>query len=288
MRGTHSAPTERVLDVIELLCGQEQAGQRFSDIVRELDLSQSTAHSILKTLSDRGWVTRDPVSKEFALGPALVRIASSVEATRPFASRARSAIARLANTTRMPASVVERSSESLVITAFETPNGVADPSLPHDRIPYAPPFGIACAAWDTPDEQEAWVQRGAAADTALADRLRAVLAQTRARGFDIDWMTPALTQAAHAIGTLSGEAVPRHLRTVVEKLRIEFISANLLADDDAQGALTVATISAPVLDERGHVRLILGIHPLRVMTMDEIHSAAKSLSREISQITGES
>ncbi len=33
---------------------------RFSDIVRELDLTQATAHAILKTLSDRGWVTRDP------------------------------------------------------------------------------------------------------------------------------------------------------------------------------------------------------------------------------------
>ena len=285
MRGNRSAPTERVLDVVEFLSDSGSTGQRYSDIVRRLGLSQSTAHSILKSLNDRAWVTRDPVSKRFALGPALAHIADRFETTRPFAAIARDAIARLADTTGMPASVVERSGEDLVITAFEDPEGPAGSVRPQERIPYAPPFGIACAAWDTPAEQESWVRRGAAADAALAQRLRTMLAQTRTRGFDVDWMTPALTQAAQAIGTLAGATVPDHMRSVVDRLRAEFISANLLLDDSAQGAHTVATISAPVLDERGHVRLILGIHPLRTMTADEIRSAAQSLLREIDHVS---
>ena len=69
MRGSSSAPTERVLDIVELLSRPGRGEIRFSDVVRELDLSQGTAHAILKTLSDRGWVTRDPVTKAFALGP---------------------------------------------------------------------------------------------------------------------------------------------------------------------------------------------------------------------------
>ncbi|UXA20667.1 helix-turn-helix domain-containing protein [Mycobacterium sp. SMC-4] len=289
MRGAGSAPAGRVLDVVELLSESGSPGLRFSDVVRELGLSQSTAHSILKTLSDRGWVTRDPVSKRFAPGLTLAQIAQRFEATRPFAALARGAIARLARTTGTPASVVERSGDDLVITAFENPDGMAGPALPDQRIPYAPPFGIACAAWDAPGEQESWVQRGAAADEALADRLRAVLAQTRERGFDVDWMTPALAQAAQAIGVLAGEKVPRHVRSVIDQLRVEFLSANLLPDDSAPGAHPVATISAPVLDRSGHVRLILGIHPLRTMTMDEIRSLAQPLLNEIDQLSaGES
>ena len=62
---------------------------RFSDVVRELDLSQGTAHAILKTLSDRGWVTRDPVTKAFTLGPALTLVASSLDIGRPLAQLAR-------------------------------------------------------------------------------------------------------------------------------------------------------------------------------------------------------
>ncbi|BBX03741.1 transcriptional regulator [Mycolicibacterium moriokaense] len=287
MRGANSAPTERVLDVIELLSESRDRPLRFSDVARELNLSQATAHAILKTLTARGWVSRDPTSKEFALGPALAVIAHRLATTRPLAATARDAIDRLVKSTGMPASVVERNGDELVITAFANPDGSAGRNLPRERIPYAPPFGIACAAWDTPDEQESWVRRGAAGDAQLVERLHGVLAETRARGYDVDWMTPALAQAAHALGTLTGETVPQNLRAVVDQLRVEFISANPLSDDNSLGAHPVATISAPVLDDSGRVRLILGIHPLRTMTIDEIRSAAEPLLGEIAGISSQ-
>lgn len=284
MRGARSAPADRVLDIVELLSESGSAGLRFSDIARELGLSQATAHSILKTLSDRRWVTRDPVSKRFALGLALAHIAERFEATRPFASLAREAIARLSGSTRMPSSVVERSGDDLVITAFEKADGTAETVSPHERIPYAPPFGIACAAWDTREQQESWVQRGAAEDARLAERLRAVLSRTRDRGYDVDWMTPSLAQAARAIHTLSGEPVPDNLHSVIEQLRLEFLSANLLSDDDARGTRQVATISAPVLDANNKVLLILGVHPMRPMTTNEIAAVAKPLMQEVDHV----
>lgn len=285
MRGAHSAPTDRVLDIVELLGRRADRGMRFSDVVRELDLSQATAHSILKTLCDRGWATRDPVSKEFTLGVTLALIAERLATTRPLSARAREGIHRLATSTGMPASVVERSGDDLVITAFENPDGFPESILPHERIPYAPPFGIACAAWDVPSEQESWVRRGAGGDASLAERLQTVLAQTRERGYDVDWMSPELAQAARAIGRLSGKTVPRNLRSVIDQLRVEFISANLLPADSPDGAHPVATISAPVLDESDHVRLILAIHPLRTMTMSEIRSAAEPLLIEVTQLS---
>lgn len=284
MRGVASAPAERVLDVVELLGRPGSDGLRFSDVARELGLSQATAHSILKTLCDRGWASRDPISKQFVLGPAVALVAERFEATRPLLAVAREAIRRLAETTHTPASLVERTGDELLITVFETPAGSTKSVVSHKRIPYAPPFGIACAAWDIPSEQESWIQRGAAGDSSLAERLHTVLAQTRDRGYDIDWMTPALAQAAHAIETLSNETVPHNLRSVVDQLRVEFISANLLSGESARDAHPVATISAPVLDEKGHVRLVLGIHPLRVMTASEIRAAAKPLLREVDRV----
>ncbi|PRC47780.1 transcriptional regulator, partial [Mycobacterium sp. ITM-2017-0098] len=55
-----SAPTSRVVDVVELLCRPGHERLRFSDVVARLGLTQATAHAILTTLSERGWVTRDP------------------------------------------------------------------------------------------------------------------------------------------------------------------------------------------------------------------------------------
>jgi DNA-binding IclR family transcriptional regulator len=287
VRGASSAPAERVLDVLELIGRPTVHGLRFSDIVRELGLSQATAHSILKTLSDRGWLSRDPVTKQFALGPALMLLAANLDATRPLAATARDAVRRLVDATGMPASVLERTGDELLITAFENPDSSSVAPLPTERIPYAPPFGIAFAAWDTADEQEAWIARGAAGDPGLRQRLRTVLTHTRERGYDVDWMTPALSQAAHALGTLSGDAVPHNLRSVVDQLRVEFASAGSMPENSTRGADPIATISAPVLDAAERTTLILAIHPLRAMTMAEIRSAAKPLLREVVRV-GES
>ncbi len=98
MRGSGSAPAGRVLDIVELLSRPGSGEIRFSDVVRELNLSQGTAHAILKTLSDRGWVTRNPVTKAFALGPALTLVASALDTGRPLAHLARTAVRRLADT----------------------------------------------------------------------------------------------------------------------------------------------------------------------------------------------
>ena len=283
MQGASSAPTARVLDIIELLGRPGDQGIRFSDVVRELDLSQGTAHAILKTLSDRGWVTRDPATKAFTLGPALTLIASGLDTDRPLARIARAAVRRLADTTEMAASVLERVGDDLVITAFEYPADLSTAVEPNERIPYAPPFGIAFAAWDTAEEQEAWIRRGAADDAGLRRRLHSVLTRTRERGYDIDWMTPALSQAAQALGTLSGAAIPHNLRSVIDELRVEFASANSMPDDNTRGAHPVATISAPVLDTDNRIALVLAIHPLRAMTIREIRSAAKPLLREVAQ-----
>ena len=270
MRGANSAPTERVLDVVEFLSLPGNRLMRFSDVVRELDLSQATAHAILKTLTDRGWVNRDPASKTFSLGPALSLIAARLDDARPLTHFARDAARRVAATVDVPASVIERAGDDLVITAFEQPKGGSISATPNERIPYTAPFGVAFAAWDTPDSQRAWIQRAAADDTALTGQLYDVLTQTRERGYDIDWMTPALAQAAHAIGSLSEHALPVNMRSIIDQLRLEFTSAALSSGDNSRARRPVATISAPVLDKAGHIRLVLGIHPVRPMTMREI------------------
>lgn len=285
MRGAGSAPTERVLDVIELLSHPDNRQMRFSDVVRELELSQATAHAILKTLTDRGWISRDPAAKTFSLGPALSLIAGRLDTARPVTQLARDAARRLATTVDVPASVIERAGDDLVITAFEQPKGKPIPASPNERIPYTAPFGVAFAAWDTRDAQRNWIQRAATDDTELTRQLQDVLAQTRERGYDIDWMTPALAQAAHAIGSLSGHALPVSMRSIIDQLRVEFTSAALTSDDDPRAPRPVATISAPVLDKTGHIQLVLGIHPVRLMTTRDVQQMVKPLLDEVARLS---
>ena len=253
---------------------------RFSDIADELGQTQGTAHAILKTLSDRGWVTRDPTTKSFELGPMLSLIAASLNTARPLAHVAREAAQRLSGNLDMPVSVVEVAGDELLITAFESPAHNPLREAVTDRIPYLPPFGVAFAAWDTAEAQRDWITRGSAGDTDLERRLRAVLARTRDRGYDVDWMTPALAQIAHALGAISVDTLPAGLRPIIDQLRVELTSG--IADEEFTGRdRTVATISAPALDDAGHARLILGVHPMLVMSAADIDHVAQQLLKEI-------
>lgn len=268
-----------MLDVVELLAGAAESRLRFSDVVRELGLTQATAHAILATLGDRGWVSRDPVDKTYALGPALAVVATRVQTARSLAHRARSAALELADEFGYAASVLERNGESLVITSF-TDDGQRSGGAPGERIRYAPPFGVAFAAWDTPEEQRAWIGRGGATSPALTRRLEEVLARTRRRGFDVDCTTPALTQAAHVMGTLPSDGLPDHVREITDQLLIEFTTIGFLPDDDtALRDQPVATIAAPVFDHRGRVPMIVAVHPFTALSRRRIDAVGRRVAR---------
>ena len=268
-----------MLDVVELLAGSGKDRLRFSDVVRELGLTQATAHAILTTLCDRGWASRDPVDKTFSPGPALAVVAARVDTARPLAHTARTAALQLADELGYATSVVERVGDSLVITAFEDA-GRQSGGAPGDRIRYAPPFGVAFAAWDTDEQQRAWIQRSAATNAKLARRLEEVLTRTRERGFDVDCTTPALTQAAQVVGTLPSDGLPDHVREITDQLLVEFTTIGFLSDDDtARQAQPVATIAAPVFDHRGRVAMIVAVHPLQALTRKRIDSIGRRTVR---------
>lgn len=261
IQGSTSAPTARVVGIVELLATPGHERLRFSDVARELDLTQATVHAILKTLSDHGWVTRDPVDKTFSLGPALAALAGRADAARPLGNAARAAAIELTTELGYPASVLERQGDSLLITAYEGANPAASTPRPGERIPYAPPFGVAFAAWDSDHGQRAWIERTAGANPVLAGTLAGALARTRERGYDVDLTTPALAQTAQLMGALKRDGMPAHVRQIMDQLLVETMHG--FADDrQSTDGRPVATIAAPVFDQQQAVALIIAVHPL--------------------------
>lgn len=222
-------------------------------------------------------MSRDAVDKTYTLGPALALVAARIDVSRPLTATARVAIQRVSADVGYPASVLERVGDHLVITAFD--GGAL--SAPGDRIPYAPPFGVAFAAWDTPEGQLQWITGATASDAELAQRLQQVLARTRERGFDIDWTTPALTEAARLMGDAAVD-LPESVRALLDRLLVEFTAIGLLDDG---GSRPVATIAAPVLDQHGAVALILAVHPLRALPIEEINTIGGRLVAAAGQVS---
>ncbi|MDJ0107875.1 helix-turn-helix domain-containing protein, partial [Rhodococcus erythropolis] len=82
-RGRQSPPTERVVQVLDYLVGRPDQRFGLSELARALEISKPTCLGILTALADRGYLTRDEVSKTYGLGPAL--IAAGRAAQRGFA-----------------------------------------------------------------------------------------------------------------------------------------------------------------------------------------------------------
>lgn len=270
-----SPPTARVLDVLELLAASEGRRLRLSEIADALDLALGTAHNILVTLAERGWVDRDAGDKTFAVGPGLGIAATRAGAVPTPAVRARALAAELAAAVGCAASVVELAGSHLVITTWIAPDDSQPRVTPGETFPFAPPFGAALAAWQDAPAQQSWIDRARLADDALVERLREGLAATRRRGYDVDRTTPALTQAAHLLGGVDVADLPASVRQARDRLA-EFAALGFLADDEP-GPREVYSISTPLLDDAGRPVVNLSLHPMRRMTERQVAAMGRRL-----------
>mgnify|MGYP003647590770 CR=1 FL=1 len=244
MRGATSGPTSRTLDVLELLARSPSTGIRYVDIVRQLGLNQGTAHTILKTLVDRGWVIRDPGDKTFTLGPAIAAIGAQFDQTRPLLHAARIAAKRLSEELGFSASVVELVNEELVVSAvYPGEYGEAVPQ-PGTKVPYVPPYGAIFAGFAPEPERVDWTTPAVAKITAMADSLAD--------------LHPSLLSAMDQV----------------------LMELTALSFDEIDTDRSVTSIIAPVLDQPGYARLGIAIHPLRPLPIQKIQACGRRLVEE--------
>lgn len=280
-----SPPTARVVDVVERLAG----GARLSltDLAAATGMSRATAHAVLGTLVERGWVHRD-ADRSYAVGPALALLGRDLVAARPADRLAREAAAKLAADTGHAAVVVERvagrGGESVVVTEVVAAPGLSTPIAVGSRVPYAPPFGPAFVAWAPEAEQEAWVARAEAVNPALAERLRAVLPVVARRGYSLERFDDSSAAVLQALALLQddvlGEAVREVLGRVLATLtRVDFLPGEL------RGSHAVSSIASPVLDASGRVVLNLALQPRGHFAAPVLRSLGESVAAAADAVT---
>lgn len=157
------------------------------------------------------------------------------------------------------------------------------------RVPFVPPFGVALGAWNSPEEQHAWVHRAPTADETVRERLREMLVRTRDQGFDVDRMTPTLSEAARAIATLNTAAVPEHIRHILDQLRGEFTTMGHSAGNpSAWKSHPVATVSVPMMDRHDRLALMIGVHPMCALSPRQVNALGRRLARLAKELNDQS
>lgn len=158
-----------------------------SELASALDLNKATAHSMLTTLADLGYLTRDEDDKTYGLGPALIAVGNAAIASTPTVRLAAPHMERLSREFDLECVASTAISDEIVILARAgTPRPLGINVQPGQRLPHVPPLGTVFVAWAGDEEIEAWLGRlGPDADDADLDRYRRALATVRERGYSV-------------------------------------------------------------------------------------------------------
>ncbi|MFC4373247.1 IclR family transcriptional regulator [Nocardia halotolerans] len=245
--GTASPPTQRVVQVLELLSRHATERLSLARIVREAGLSRATAHAVLTQLTADGWTARDAEGC-YGIGLRLLTVARRAEAAFPLRRTAITHLRALSEHTGTPVFLAERDGDSIVVTEV-----VGDPSAgwirPGRRLPLAPPVCREFIAWTSEPERQEWLST---ADPAHRDRLTHVLAEIRARGYSVERLADDSTPVLEALAALRDSPVTSALRTQLSSAITELITIDYLPDElGPENA--VVTVAAPIRDTDGAV-----------------------------------
>lgn len=246
-----SPAVERIVAIIEFLAARPDRVFSLSELARRLELNKATAHAVLNSLVEAGWLLRQPRDKTYALGPALVTIGTAAAARqRELVGFAEPEMHALADELGLQCIASAVIGDEMVILARAGRSGPLEVSVPlGQRLPLVPPLGTVFMAWAAPEDIEQWLHRmGASASERQLERYRSALAAVRARGYSIALEARTRARLAAALGDR------REVEALIEKLGHEEYA---LGELDSSASYEVSLIAAPVFGPDGRVVLAL-------------------------------
>lgn len=273
-----SPPTRRVVEILHTLAGYPIRPWTLSQLVVQTGLSKATAHSILGTLEAAAMVTRDPASKGYLLGPAVIGLGRAAEESIPGGVLTKLAVTELSESTGMPVTTVACRDGGLVVIDVVHPSRSADglPVRVGQRIPASPPFGIVFATWPPPDPHGSPDDPGANPGNApflYGD----LVSEVRARGYTVQRVSDT---GLHLSLTIS--ELPASTRDSDDELIAKVLSSldnhdYSEAEMRGRSKLDVGLISAPVLSDSGEALLSVSLWPRRALGRSQVRSLAAQL-----------
>ncbi|MFE7797339.1 helix-turn-helix domain-containing protein [Nocardia sp. NPDC057440] len=279
-----SPPTRRVVEVVSLLAAALDP-MSVAGIADRLDIARATATAILAELDSAGWVVRDP-NRGYAIGPALTGLSSS---TLPHGVG--DILTALTARTGSGATLSRIEPDRLtVLDVRHGPDRVV-PGIPvGHRIPLQFPAGASVMPWRAAAEQNTWLAAAPDAERRTASTL---LALVRERGVAV--FRPLADDAgmvdllADLLGAMGPELLQPQLRTRILRQLAALTSRPYSKHElDADTALPLSYLAAPVFDAVGTAAYEVQLGPLRAATTklerDEYICATLDAARSLTAV----
>lgn len=250
---------ERVVAVLDLLAAHPEEELTLAELCRRLDMSKATGHALVNALADARYLLRHPVRKTYTLGPALLGVASSVEARyRSIVEHARDEMQALSEELDIRCVASAALGDEIVlleVTGKSEPFGLNVQA--GQRVPLVPPLGTVFMAWSSDEEIDRWLRRvGPGATDAEIVRYRRAIETVRRRGYSIGLEA----DARRRLGLALSEEDRTHLATAIDDLAHE---EYILLELDGSADYLLSHVAAPVFSQDGRVVLALTLIDFR-------------------------
>jgi DNA-binding IclR family transcriptional regulator len=270
----HSSPgVRRIAAILNFMAAHPGQAFALTDLVRALQLSRATCHSLLLGLVSVGYLYRAS-DKSYVLGPALAALGRAAAQSVSPLQVAQPEMRRLADEFDVVCAAyflegdivhVRERAASRSHIGYSAPAGT--------RVTLRTPFAAPYIAW-SPAAAKAWLgEAGSTATPAQRKALKGSMEFARRHGFVVFQRRP---------GTTAGERSPEE---VFAGENAEY-PVTPLAAISGKANYRPASILAPVFDAAGNVAFVLGLAGFnRVMTGTELVDAAGKLRLACSRIS---
>jgi DNA-binding IclR family transcriptional regulator len=266
----------RTVALLNFLAAHPDESFSLSELARRLDINKATAHAMLLTLTEAGYLLRHPATKSFTLGPALISVGNAA-AGRQFevVDYARDEMRRLSDDLGVQCVASAAIGEEIVLLARSGDPGPLGLSVQvGHRLPLVPPLGTVFLAWSDREEIDRWLRHlgPGARDEELA-RCRAAVAAVRTRGYSMG-LDPARS------------AGPRPLRDAAVQV-VEEVPHDeyILLELERSASYRLSHIAAPVFDANARVALALTLMGFRhELTAEQVPEYADRLCTATSAV----
>jgi DNA-binding IclR family transcriptional regulator len=245
----------RALATLDWVVSHTGESFTLSELSRAIGVNVPSLMSVLKSLTDAGYLIRHPEDKSFEPGPALLAVGLVTSAQHRSFERLGEELKQLSDTVEIECfATVAVGDQTVVVAEAGRPSSYSPAIRVGFRHPFMAPIGHAHIAWDSPAEIEDWIKRAEYGDYKLdRDEINEELAITRAQGFAVVRYKNVDFRPSTALETLAERPRDRKRHDAVKAAVANFSSNLKFVQPKAGRQYESLNISAPVFSPQGKV-----------------------------------
>ncbi|MBV5243878.1 MULTISPECIES: IclR family transcriptional regulator [Mycolicibacterium] len=285
--GRASPPTDRVVQILDFLASRPTERYGVSDLARRVGLSKPTCLGIVTSLTEAGYLVRDPADKTYRLGPSLITLGHRAQESMRVSPAARDHLRRLSARYGATAALSAVVDDRITLLDLVAPTGARPGVEVGQSYPFAPPVGLMFVLWDDEAEQD-WLRRQPTIPLRTdTERLKRVVASCRADGYLVERQTPGGRRLYALMAGMPTE-LPDELRALLGEL-VSDIGERVYLREESSGRRKhdISVISAPVFDHYQRQVMVTSMHIGKALTDNEISERARAVVAAADAVTAQ-